>query len=103
MASKKLKFYDRIYCAAVELQIGKQKGLFSCSVETVMDGEYPVYVMKLSNKNDFYGLVHESLHLVKSIFRDRQIPFTPENDETIAYYQSWWVRKLWHEMHKRER
>jgi len=48
--------------------------------------------------DDYYGMVHETVHLVKRIFEIMGIPFNEENDEIIAYYQNYWVRKFWRVM-----
>ena len=93
-------FYDKLYLATVELKIQRGKDHFSCYVESIEcdDGSIK-YVVSMDNKEDFYSLLHECLHLVKQIFLDRHIPFTAENDEAIAYYQEWWFKKLWRAAH----
>lgn len=52
------------------------------------------YIIRVEH-NDFYTLAHECIHLVKHIFTDRGVPFRPENDETIAYYHGYWLKRLW--------
>lgn len=52
------------------------------------------YIIRIE-ENDFYTLAHECIHLVRHILTDRGIPFTPENDEIIAYYHGYWLKRLW--------
>ena len=54
----------------------------------------------VEDKEAFYSMVHETVHLVKSIFEITGIPFTSDNDEIIAYYQNYWIRKFWNKMSK---
>lgn len=53
------------------------------------------YWIYLRDRRNFYTLSHEIIHMVKAIFRDRGIPFCAENDETLAYYHTYWLRKMW--------
>ena len=46
----------------------------------------------------YHTMVHECIHLVNKIFQYHGIPFNSENDEIIAYYQNYWVKKFWHIM-----
>ena len=50
--------------------------------------------------DDYYAMVHETMHLVKRIFKVIGIPFNSDNDEVMAYYQNYWVRKFWNKMSK---
>ena len=59
------------------------------------------YLVWIRGKKDFYSLMHETLHLVQHILTDRNIPFNAENDETIAYYHTFWFRKLWRVINKK--
>ncbi len=52
------------------------------------------YIIRIE-ENDFYTLAHECVHLVKHIFTDRGIAFRPENDEAVAYYHGYWLKRLW--------
>lgn len=56
------------------------------------------YIVWVEEKRDFYTLLHESVHLVKRIMVHRDIPFNDKNDELIAYYLTFWFRKLWRAM-----
>jgi len=58
------------------------------------------FLVWLKEKDDYYGMVHETVHLVKRIFEAMQIPFNEDNHEIIAYYQNYWVRKFWDKMCK---
>ncbi|MEK9207719.1 MAG: hypothetical protein AAB922_04505, partial [Patescibacteria group bacterium] len=96
-------FYDSLYFANVKLQIGGQRdSKLSCWVQREEDQKdhTVTYIVYMENKDDFYGLLHECLHLVKLVFIDRQIPFVSENDEAIAYYLCWWFKTLWRVSHK---
>ena len=54
------------------------------------------FVLWLMDSNDFYILMHETLHLVVAIFEAKGINVNLSNEEeVIAYYQSYWFRKLW--------
>jgi len=59
------------------------------------------YIIFIENKKNFYTLLHETAHLVKHIFLDRGIPFDGTNDEAIAFYQTFWFKKLWRSMNKK--
>lgn len=52
------------------------------------------YIIRIE-ENDFYTLSHECIHLVRHILDDRGIPFRPENDEVVAYYHTYWLKRLW--------
>lgn len=52
------------------------------------------YILRIE-ENDFYTLAHECIHLVRHILDDRGISFRAENDEAIAYYHGYWLKKLW--------
>ena len=52
------------------------------------------YIIRIEEK-DFYTLSHECIHLVRHILDDRGIPFSPQNDEVIAYYHNYWLKRLW--------
>jgi len=49
---------------------------------------------------NYHTMVHETLHLTGLIFKFHGVPFTADNEEMIAYYQNYWVRKFWHKMSK---
>lgn len=53
-------------------------------------------IVWLENKKDFYTLMHESVHLVRTIFE--QLGITTDlsvEDEMFAYYQIYWFKTLW--------
>jgi len=58
------------------------------------------YHVWVKDKTDYHSMVHETLHLVKRILDKKGIPFDGDNEELIAYYQGYWVRKFWHKMSK---
>lgn len=54
------------------------------------------FVVWLLHPDDFYVLMHETLHLVVAIFETKGINVNLANEEeAMAYYQSFWFRKLW--------
>lgn len=59
------------------------------------------YLINVEDKNDFYVLLHESVHLVGWILEDRNISVKKENDEIFAYYQEYWFKTLWRFMNKK--
>ncbi len=59
------------------------------------------YIVWIENKNGFYTLIHEIVHLITRIFTDRSIPISKGNDEIFAYYQNWWFKKLWRIMNQK--
>jgi hypothetical protein len=65
------------------------------STESIKDTWLLVW---LNGNFDYNGMVHETVHLVKRIFGIMGIAFNETNDEMIAYYQNYWVRKFWHKM-----
>ena len=58
------------------------------------------YLIVVEDKKDFYALLHEVTHLVTHILCDRGIPYTRENTESIAYFTTWWFKRLWRIMNK---
>ena len=56
------------------------------------------YLVWVQGPSEYNTMVHETIHLVQRIFKNTKIPFTAENEEIIAYYQNYWVRKFWHVM-----
>ena len=54
------------------------------------------FLVWLSDPQDFYSLLHETVHLVRMVFEDRGVNTDLRNeDETFAYYQMFWFRELW--------
>ena len=103
---KKIKFYDKVFDAEVEVFLDKTEDR-KHSGETMnvdrinKDGSvYKEYRVCLEDKKDFYTLLHETVHLVEKIFTDRGIPFTSENSEIIAYYQTYWFKQIWRKINK---
>jgi len=100
----KFKFICPIFRIEIRLYVGKKpphiENCYSACCDTVVKDDDSldhilVWVEKPDNYND---MVHETLHLTARIFELVNIPFTSENDEIIAYYQNYWVRKFWHKM-----
>ena len=52
------------------------------------------------DKIDYDSMIHETVHLVRRIFDKKGIPFNSNNDEMIAYYQNYWIKKFWDKMSK---
>lgn len=73
----------------------KLQGYVELLDHTLKDGTIErSYIIRIE-EDDFYTLSHECLHLTRHILTDRGIPFDGKNDETIAYYQGYWLKKLW--------
>lgn len=82
---------------------GAQKfNAYTCTFEKKLKGGnlQVKYLIWISDKKDFYALVHETNHLTQKILTDRGVPYTSENTEVIAYYQDFWVKRLWRLMNK---
>lgn len=62
-----------------------------------------IYVIWVSDKKDFYCLVHECVHLAMRILSDREVSFTPNHQEPFAYYVEHWVRELWTALNPRSK
>ncbi len=58
------------------------------------------FLIWIDSSENFYTMVHETLHLVRTVFEYHGVPFNQENDEFIASYQNYWVRKFWNTMSK---
>lgn len=96
-----MKLHDPVFSTDVILSTGKidgepLAGYVQTEDETTRDGRiFRRYHIHIEDPHDFYTLLHESTHLVRRIMTDRGIPFTPENDEVIAYLQTYWFKRLW--------
>lgn len=64
---------------------------------------FVIYALWLRDKTKLYTLSHECLHLVQKIFKDRGVPFTDENAETVAYYQDFWFKYFWELVNKKKK
>lgn len=99
-------FYEPVLFADIVVKIEKPKNDIWCGSshteqKKTKNGTFVRYVLTLENKKDFYVLIHECLHLVRRIFTDRDIPFNETNDELIAYYQSYLVKRIWKYLSKK--
>lgn len=112
------RFYDPVFSATVILATGKwenikvrgfvflqEDGKTTSGGVSIIDKEkdgqvWKEYLVHVEDKGDFYTLSHEVVHLVRWIFTDRGILFDNTNDETIAYYHTYWLKKLWRAMSK---
>lgn len=98
-------FYDKVFNATIGIEIAKpSRDVFDAESgieeKQVKGGTLRRYVVTLQNRKDFYALIHETIHVVKNVFTDRGIPFTAENHEMIAYYQSYLFETLWRAINK---
>lgn len=94
--------YEPILLANVQLDLSKKDKLFSAYTDIVDKKGLRYYVIHLDDKKDFYALLHECVHLTKRVFQDRGVPFNAENDEAIAYYMTYWFKRLWRRLNKEE-
>lgn len=110
----KFKFMCPIFEIEIILYLGDKKqikeysldynvmknSLAECLLYSDEDNNPLGLVIWIKNKTDYHSMVHETLHLVRRIFEIKGIPFDSDNDEIIAYYQNYWVRKFWNKMGK---
>lgn len=54
---------------------------------------YDYYIWVCSSKN-IVSISHELIHLTTRIMKDIGLPINYKNDEFIAYYHSYWLRKI---------
>lgn len=94
------KFEELLVKKEISGTRGIVPGVSGTSIEVAVRDSTFEYYLWIEKRNDFYTLCHEIIHLVNHIFSRMGIPFTKENDETIAYYHEYWMRLLWHEMGK---
>jgi hypothetical protein len=107
----KYKFKCPLFRVKVLLVIGDKKQLekivedfgenyHDAECHTIYDNKCKIkgFLLWIEDPNDYHALVHESMHLLKRIFECINIPFTTDNDEIMAYYQCYWVRKFWNKM-----
>lgn len=52
------------------------------------------FVIWYRHPDDLSTLVHELYHLCTMIFNYKGVPITVENDETMAYYMGYWIKKF---------
>jgi len=97
-------------CSAIELENyfkkkkvtfeGNIRGSSGATFEIEEDckdgGVFTTFYIWVIDKNDFYSLSHECIHLVKYIFSAHGVPINKENDEIFAIYHTYWLKKLWH-------
>lgn len=57
--------------------------------------ERTYYIIWVRNLNDTQTLVHEVLHLTYKILDDRGVVLSNDNNEAVAYYLSFWFKKLY--------
>jgi len=85
---------ERIKIDENESFAGLGGACFSVDI-TKKDGSFYVeFVIWVSDKNDVVVLSHEVIHLVSKIFERRSVPFDRHNEETVAQYHSFWMRRL---------
>lgn len=106
MKTKTWDFYDEVLHTNIRVELGnvlsddRRDAEMAVEEKKIKDGTEVRYVIRLTSKKQFYSLVHEALHLVKHVFVDRNIPFNKHNDEMIAYYQEFVVKKIWRILNK---
>lgn len=89
-------FYKRRKVSGETLTPDRLQG-FVQNVDVVKneDVTFRDYLIYLEDKDNFYTLLHETVHLVNHILRDRNAHYDWYKDEVFAYYQTYWVKKLW--------
>ena len=109
------RFTCPIFCDDIYLLIGDKdkanafcneldltdKHLGKCAEMVDAESEIPSgFMIWVRSAELYYTLVHECLHLTNKIFGNHGVPFNETNDEIIAYYQNYWIRKFWYSMSK---
>lgn len=107
------KFYDEVFRAEILIEYndspvdksGRIRGSAEVRqewVSTKRGFKRPRYILTFS-RADYYDLAHECIHLIGRIFNDRNIILDTSNSsdqELIAYYQGYWIKKIWEVVRK---
>jgi hypothetical protein len=81
----------------------QDKNGFSMEIENSWHGQtITEFLIVVYNVDDFYTLSHELIHLVRNVFAQRKLNFDSDNDEAIAYYHEYWLRRFWRLMDKKK-
>ena len=67
---------------------------------TKINGRTTEFIVWIKQKDGLYDMIHETLHLTRKMFMFLGIDFNAKNDEMIAYYQNYWIKKFWDKMAK---
>lgn len=95
------KFYKRKKITGETMSADRLQGFVQSIDITDKPGiVFRDYVIYLEDKRNFYTLLHESTHLVNHILRDRNAYYDWHNDETFAYYQTYWFKRIWRIINK---
>jgi len=104
---KNLKTIYTFICPIFELKVKlflgdnkKFEKTDDAAVYTMSNGITTEFIVWIKKEDELYHMIHETLHLTKRIFRYVGISFDMHNDELIAYYQNYWIRKFWDKMSK---
>jgi hypothetical protein len=102
----KLFFTDKC-CSKDYLNFLNSKGIYPKEDITNYDGYFTEVRRKLKNgsytydyyiwtydKKDVVNLSHELIHLTTRVMKDCGLPIKYEFDEFIAYYHSYWLRRI---------
>ena len=53
-----------------------------------------LFILWYRTPEDLSALVHELYHICTKMFEYKGVPISYENDETMAYYMSYWMSKI---------
>jgi hypothetical protein len=88
-----LNEYLKTTYGVAELVAEYNEAGFTIIIDYVVDNEnQKVFLVWSEKHDDMYTIMHEVVHLIKKIFEYTGAKF--EDDETIARYQEFWVRKF---------
>lgn len=64
------------------------------SVWSIPDSKYS-HIVWIGDPEDYYTILHESIHLATTIMDEKGIPISKNNDEVLAYLSEFWTRIFW--------
>ena len=83
---------NRVFNIQEELSVEKndQAAFFKCTTKEFRE----VYVIWVRRSRDIPTVAHEVTHLVYEVFKSRGIPYSFQNQESFAYYVSFWMEQI---------
>ena len=82
---------NRVFHITEELAVEKTDvaAFFTCNTNSKT-----IYVIWVRRSRDIPTIAHEVVHLVYEVFKDRGIPSMYANQESFAYYTSFWMEEI---------
>ena len=84
------------FCDALNLSDDARGGCWKITDKKGLES----FLIWLDGFDQYHNMVHETLHLTAQMFKEYGVLFSADNEEMIAYYQNYWVRKFWNKMSK---